>query len=216
MAKNKRRSSVHKIEIPYSFRCESCLQDSGELLFVLTIANAAQKNTIKAKGAPKAKLTREENVRKNVAGEVAMTMRNAYDQGIYPPGVRDICPHCKSTQSWALAGLKSRRYLGFAVLVCMGVLGGLYVLANPEGALKLNMAQRGIIAALVFVVLSLLGLISLIVNNTKIRRRTKHLPFATDARRGERAKADERVAASTPTVDWERALEYVSSLGNSI
>lgn len=107
-----------KVEVPYSFQCESCGKDSGPLKAVLIGTEATDNSNFKTLSQD-----REDKLRKRahefLVRKVKDTYRDTEEKKIFPTEFRDQCPHCQKPQSWAVSGLKKKMFDN--PIACVGV-----------------------------------------------------------------------------------------------
>lgn len=88
--KHKKTMSV---DVPYSFRCEQCMQESRTLK--ATIQAKAELNSNFKKLNEKKQQKLDEMARANLVGEVKSAYQNAVEKQIYVAAFKDQCPHCQ-------------------------------------------------------------------------------------------------------------------------
>lgn len=181
--KHKRRESI---DVPYSFRCEQCMQDSGPL--TATISAEAELNS-NFKNLNEKKQEQLRNMaHKNLVHEVKEAHKNAEEKQIYVKAFKDECPHCHKPQSWAISGAKNDMFNTPIVCVILGLIigAGCYFFSGVENAMTLAIGA--------FAVCCVIGLVVLVVNMAKIGSKKKQTSTAAQQ--------------FTPVIEW-RAVQNI-------
>lgn len=104
-------------ELPYSFQCEQCGQESGTRRVTVT-GEAEEKNFRKQlNDAEEDRL--HEKAHADLVVKVSEIYKSVTEKQIIPTDFSDKCPHCQKPQSWALAGLKKKMFEN--PIVCLAV-----------------------------------------------------------------------------------------------
>lgn len=159
------------IDVPYSFKCEQCMKDSGMLIATITAQAEINSNFKKLEDKKVEKLN--EMAHTNLVREVKNAQRNANEKHIYAKSFKDECPYCRKPQSWALGAMKKDMFSTPIVCVILGLIvaAGCYLFREEAGV---NMTVVIAVAAIGLAA----GLISLIVNIIKIGAKKKQVSTA--------------------------------------
>lgn len=110
-----RHKKTESIDVPYSFKCEQCMQDSGPLKATIKGMEAevnSNSGTLNANNQQK--LNNKAHV--NLVNAVRAAHYNATEKQM------DECPHCHKPQSWAVSGLKDDMFGTPAVCFFVGLI----------------------------------------------------------------------------------------------
>lgn len=119
-----------KVEVPYSFQCEHCGQDSGILSAVIAGAEAETPSYMKTISAEREKKLCMK-AHKYLVREIKSIHRKTEEKKIFPNNFSGQCPHCKKKQSWTVSGLMEDRFVNSIVALGLGVFfGGFVVLGH--------------------------------------------------------------------------------------
>ncbi|MEY8322709.1 hypothetical protein AALB47_02185 [Lachnospiraceae bacterium 54-11] len=100
-----RHHKRESIDVPYSFRCEQCMQDSGPLNATISGMQAEVNSNFKNLNEKNQKKL-DEMAHRNLVNEVKEAYQKATEKQIYVKAFKDECPHCHKPQSWAVSGAK--------------------------------------------------------------------------------------------------------------
>ena len=167
-----KHKKTESIKVPYSFRCEQCMKDSGPLMATISGMEATVNSNYKELEYNKQQ-TLNEQAHKNLVRAVKDAHTNATQKQIYSKDFKDECPNCHKPQSWAVSGLKDDMFSTPIVLIIVGIIAaaGCYFFSGVD-----NPMTVAIIAGAIFVVLAA-G--SLILNIIKIASKTKKTSTAS-------------------------------------
>ncbi len=183
--KHKRTESI---EVPYSFRCEQCMKDSGPL--TATISAQAEMNSNFKNLNEKKQEKLNEMAHANLVREVKEARSNAEEKQIYSKAFKDECPHCHKPQSWAVSAMKNDMFSTpiVALIVAAIFAAGCYFFSGVENNLQvaIGVAAAGLVAAL----------ISLAVNMVKISSKKKRTSSA--------------IQQNTPVIRWDAVRDILS------
>lgn len=181
--KHKRRESI---DVPYSFRCEQCMQDSGPLNATIT-AEAEINSNFKSLSEKKQEQLRD-MAHKNLVHEVREAHKKAEEKQIFVKAFKDECPHCHKPQSWAISGAKNEMFNTPIVCVILGLIIGAccYFFSGLENAMTLAIGA--------FAICCVIGLVVLVVNMVKIGSKKKQTSTAAQQ--------------FTPVIEW-RAVQNI-------
>ena len=116
-----KHTKTETIEVPYSFRCEQCLKNSGMLQATISGAQAEINSNFKKLDDMKQQKL-EDMAHTNLVKAVKGAYTDATEKQLYSKAFRDECPHCHKPQSWAVSGLKKERYSTPLVCLILGVI----------------------------------------------------------------------------------------------
>lgn len=88
--KHKKKESV---DVPYSFRCEQCMKDSGTLKATISGMEAEMNSNFKSLNDKNQKKL-DEIAHKYLVREVKEVYQNATEKQIYAKAFKDECPYC--------------------------------------------------------------------------------------------------------------------------
>lgn len=177
---HKRTESVN---LPYFFRCEQCMQDSGFL--TATVTGWATKDTIFKEISQK----QDEKVRQKAHKHLVKLLKSIQKDFVEKQRVDtvfgDECPHCHKHQSWGISGMKREMFTMPAAFLIFGAfLSAVYLKFEEDKAV-----------ALIFMAICVLGaIISLIWNIIKIKQKMEGM--------------DPNRPQSLPVIAWE-AVQYL-------
>lgn len=184
-----KHTKTETIEVPYSFRCEQCMKDSGPLKATISGARAEiNSNFKKLDDRKQHKL--EETAHINLVKEVKDAYADATEKQIYSKVFNDECPHCHKPQSWAIEGLKKERYSAPIVCLILGVILGIgcYFCVETENNLAIALAAAGICL--------LLAIGSFIFNSIKIANKQR--------------KTSNSLHKNLPVIEWSAAQNILN------
>ena len=172
-------------EVPYSFRCEHCMQDSGLLRAVITGPAAEKNSNYNVLTQPEIEKL-EKKAHENLIRQVRQIHDNATQKHIYSADFKDTCPHCKKPQSWAVSGMQKNMYSTPIISIVVGIIvsGLCYVYTIVE---QVDFGFPVIPIIMGIAVVCALG--SLMINMAKISAKKKATSAVTQK--------------NLPTIDWE-------------
>lgn len=167
-----RHTKTETVDVPYSFRCEHCMKDSGPLKATIAGMEAEINSNYKELEYNKQQKLNEQ-AHKNLVREVKEAYQNATEKHIFNKAFKDECPHCHKPQSWAVSGIKNKLFENSIVSLIVGVIValGCYFFSGVDNAVTIAAAAFGIsvIAAIVF----------FLVNLTKMNSKKKQTASVT-------------------------------------
>lgn len=172
---------TESIKVPYSFRCEQCMKESGPLTATISgmeaTINSNFKNLDEKREQKLGKMAHE-----NLVSAVKEAHQNATGKNIYVKAFIDECPHCHKPQSWAVSGLKNDMFSTPIVCVILGIIlgAGCYFFADVENSLTIAIAAAGICFVLAIGIL--------LLNVIKVSSKKKQTSTATQK--------------NTPVIEW--------------
>lgn len=120
---------VEDTNIPYNFQCESCMKNSGNLKAHIVGNEAIYNSNFKTISADR-ELKLQEEAHTNLVNKVKEVYKDVKEKEIYSTDFKDECPHCHKPQSWAVSGLKKKRFdtpiaiLGVGIIIfVIGLIG---------------------------------------------------------------------------------------------
>lgn len=176
-----RHRKSESIKVPYSFRCEQCMKESGPLVATISGMEAEINSNFKNLDDKKAQKL-DKMAHDKLVSAVQEAHRNATEKNIYSKAFKDECPHCHKPQSWAVSGIKNEMFSTPIVCVILGIIigAGCYFFANVENSLMIAIIAAGICFAV--------GAGSLLWNIIKISSKKKQTSTATQK--------------NTPVIEW--------------
>ena len=186
-----RHTKTESVEVPYSFRCEQCMKDSGTLKATITGMEAEMNSNFKTLNDKNQKKL-DEIAHTYLVREVKEVHRNATEKNIYSKVFKDECPYCHKPQSWAISGAKDDMFGTPIVCVILGIIigGGCYFFSGVENNLTIALVAAGICLAL--------AAGSLILNIIKIQNKKKQTATV--------------VQKNVPVIEWE-AVDHILGEG---
>ena len=182
-----RHRKTESVDVPYSFRCEQCMKDSGTLKATISGMEAEMNGNFKTLNDKNQKKL-DEIAHGYLVREVKEVHRNATQKQIYAKAFKDECPHCHKPQSWAISGAKDDMFSTPIVCVILGIIigAGCYFFSGVENNLTIALVAAGIC----FVI----GAGSLILNIVKIQNKKKQTATV--------------VQKNVPVIEWD-AVDYL-------
>ncbi len=160
---------TESVKLPYSFRCEQCMSDSG--ILNATITGSAVKDTIIKELSQKD----EEKLRRRAHEDLVRTLKklqeNTAQKQVFPTIFSDECPHCHKPQSWGVSGTKEGWYVGPLFFLICGIIVAAVSLMGKE-PWEINYENIPL-AVGIAAVGAAAGVISLIWNIYKINKKKK-------------------------------------------
>lgn len=184
-----RHRKTESVDVPYSFRCEQCMKDSGTLKATITGMEAEMNSNFKTLNEKNQKKL-DELAHDKLVREVKEVHRNATEKQIYSKVFKDECPYCHKPQSWAISGAKNDMFGTPIVCVILAIIlgAGCYFFSGVENNLTIAIAAAGICLAV--------GAGSLILNIIKIQNKKKQTAMV--------------VQKNLPVIEWDE-VQYLLS-----
>ncbi|MCI9298686.1 MAG: hypothetical protein HFI10_14775 [Lachnospiraceae bacterium] len=152
-----KHKKTETIDVPYSFKCEQCMKDSGKLTAVIKGMEAEVNSNYRELEYNKQQQLNE-MAHKNLVREVKDSYKNATEKNIFNTAFKDECPHCHKPQSWAVSGIKNKLFENSIVSLIVGLIvaAGCYFFSGVDNALQIAIGAFGIsvVAAIVFFLVS--------------------------------------------------------------
>ena len=167
-----KHTKTESIDVPYSFRCEQCLKESGTLKATIHGPEAEFNSNFK-----EINYDRQEKLAKkayeNLVKKVKETYKDATEKQIYSTEFKDECPFCHKPQSWAVSGLKKDMFTTPIVCAVIGLIlaAGCYFFAEVDNNLAVALAVAAVFLAAAVVIF--------IVNLVKIGSKMKKTSSST-------------------------------------
>ncbi len=153
-----RHKKTETIDVPYSFKCEQCMKDSGPLKATIKGMEAEINSNYRDLEYNKQQKLNE-MAHKNLVSEVKGAYKNATEKNIFSKAFKDECPHCHKPQSWAVSGIKDDMFGNSIVSLIVGLIvaAGCYFFSGVENAMTIAIAAFGIsvVVAVVFLVVNI-------------------------------------------------------------
>lgn len=172
---------TESIDVPYSFRCEQCMKESGTLTATISGTEATlNSNFNKLSDKQQEKLNEMAHI--HLVSAVKEAYHDATEKQIYVKAFKDECPHCHKPQSWAVNGMKKELFSTPIICVILGLIigAGCYFFAGVENSLTIALIAAGICFAI--------GAGSLILNLIKIGNKKK--------------RTSGSIQKNTPVIEW--------------
>lgn len=167
-----KHKKTETIDVPYSFKCEQCMKDSGPLKATIKGMEAEVNSNYKDLEYNKQQ-NLNEMAHKNLVSEVKGAYKNATEKNIFHKAFRDECPHCHKPQSWAVSGIKDDMFGNSIVSLIVGLIvaAGCYFFSGVENAMMIAIAAFGISVAV--------AVVFLVVNIAKLSSKKKQTANVT-------------------------------------
>lgn len=158
MATYYKHTKIESIDVPYSFRCEQCMKDSGPLKATIKGVEADLNTNFKGLN-DKQQQKLDEMAHRNLVIAVKDAYRNATEKQIFDKAFQDECPLCHKPQSWAVSGLKNDMFGSSIVSLIVGLIvaAGCYFFSGVDNALQIAIGAFviSVVIALGFLVFNL-------------------------------------------------------------
>lgn len=185
-----RHTRTESVDLPYSFRCEQCMQDSGSRKVTVTGTGTENSNFKELSDKRDEKL--RESAHKDLVKTLKALHEDATEKQVISTIFSDECPHCHKPQSWGVTGMKKKMYEAPITIFCVGIFISLIgLLAQKFGEMEdittpiiVGIAAVGTVAAI----------ISLIWNVVKINMKIK--------------KTATGMQKNLPIIEWE-SVQYL-------
>lgn len=161
-----RHRKSESINVPYSFKCEQCMKDSGPLSATI-VGMEAEINSNYRELEYNKQQKLNEMAHKNLVRDAKEAYKNATEKQIFVKAFKDECPYCHKPQSWAVSGLKNDMFGNSIVSLIVGLIvaAGCYFFSGVDNAMQIAIAAFGI-SVVVAVIL-------LVVNIAKVSSKKK-------------------------------------------
>ena len=116
-----RHRKTETIKVPYSFRCEQCMKDSGQLVATISGIEAEINSNYKELEYNKQQILNEQ-AHKNLVQKIHTIHSDATQKHIFSKEFTDTCPHCQKPQSWAVSGMQKNMFETPVILLIVGVI----------------------------------------------------------------------------------------------
>ena len=140
-----KHTKTESIDVPYSFRCEQCMQESGRLKATISGAEATINSNFKQLNE-KNQEKLNELAHTYLVKAVKEAYRNVTEKQIYCTDFKDQCPHCKKPQTWAVSGAKQGMFTTPIAFVVVGLIlsVGAYFFSGVDNSLTVALIIGGI------------------------------------------------------------------------
>lgn len=116
-----KHTRTESAKVPYSFRCEQCMKESGTLQATI-VGTEATHNSMSRNLSQKEESKLQEQAFQNLKNTLQEAYENAEGKHIYNVAFKDTCPHCGKPQSWAVANLKNKLFENSIVSIIVGLI----------------------------------------------------------------------------------------------
>lgn len=116
-----KHTRVQDANIPYSFKCENCAEESGELKAHIVGNEAVYNSNFKTIKEDRVKKL-EQEAHDNLLKKINQVHKDVTEKNIYCTDFKDKCPHCGKPQSWGVSGLKKERFDTPLVIFILGII----------------------------------------------------------------------------------------------
>lgn len=168
-----KHTRTESAKVPYSFRCEQCMKDSGVRQATIT-GNEAVHNSISRSLSQKEETKLQEEAFQKLKNSLQEAYENAEKKHIYHPAFNDTCPHCGKPQSWAVANLKNKLFENSIVSIIVGLIfsvGSYFYIKSEPGRFEESW-QLGVPIGIMGVAVAI-AVILLVVNMVKMSSKKK-------------------------------------------
>lgn len=140
-----RHRKTESVDVPYSFRCEQCMADSGSLKATIKGMEAEINSNFRDLDYNKQQKL-DAKAHTNLVAAVKTAHINATQKQIYDKSFKDECPHCHKPQSWAVSGLKDDMFGTPIVCIIVGLIvaAGCYFFSGVDNNLQIAIVVGGI------------------------------------------------------------------------
>lgn len=176
---------TESVKLPYSFRCEHCMSDSGPLL--ATVTGSGTKNSImKDVNETDEKKMREE-AHKDLVRTLKRLHKDIVEKQVFTAIFTDECPHCHKPQSWGISIAKEGMIAGPLAFLIFGIfLGGVGAILQKTG--DVDYMTPPVVAGVVALG-AIAAAVNLVWNMIKVNKKKKMLSTA--------------VQKNLPVIEWE-------------
>lgn len=181
-----KHKKTETIKVPYSFRCEQCMKDSGSLQATIYGMQAEMNSNFKNLDDKKQQKL-EDMAHKNLVKAVKEAYKDATEKQIYSKAFKDECPHCNQPQSWAVSGIKKECYSTPIACLIVGVILGIGCYFSQNN-LALALAAVGICL--------ILAICSFIFNSIKIANKQR--------------KTSDSLQKNLPVIEWNAVQDILN------
>jgi hypothetical protein len=169
-----KHTRTESAKVPYSFRCEQCMKDSGTRQATI-VGNEAIHNSMSRSISQKEEAKMQEEAFQKLKNALQEAYENAEGKHIYAKEFNDICPHCGKPQSWAVANLKDKLFENSIVSVIVGLIfavGSYFYIKSEPGRFEESW-QLGVpigimaVAVLIAILLFAINMVKMSSKNKK-------------------------------------------------
>ena len=132
-------------DVPFTFRCEQCMKESGTLKATISGMEAEINSNYKTLDDKKQNKLNE-MAHNNLVSAVKEAYSNATGKHIFVKAFKDECPHCHKPQTWGISGIQNDMFGTPIVCVILGIIlgAGCYFFSGVENNLMIAVAAAGI------------------------------------------------------------------------
>lgn len=121
---------TESVKIPYSFRCEQCMNDSGVMW--ATVGGYGTKNSIFKEVSKKSEEKMRKEAHKDLVRRVKRLQRDIVEKQAFTEIFTDECPHCHKPQSWGISILKDGMIAAPLAYLIVGIFFGVVALIGQK------------------------------------------------------------------------------------
>lgn len=187
-----KHTRTESAKVPYSFRCEHCMKDSGLQVAEITGSEATHNSNFKVLTLQETEKL-EKQAHKNLVQKMQTVHNDATQKHIFSKEFKDTCPHCQKPQSWAVSGMQKNMFETPIVILIVGIIIGvityIYTVYEETGwGIMPTCAVIGVTVAA--------ALLSLLINLAKIGAKKKATASVTQK--------------NLPDIDWSPVQQLLS------
>ena len=116
-----KHTRTESAKVPYSFRCEHGMKDSGQQIADITGPEATHNSNFKVLTLQETEKL-EKQAHKNLVQKIHTIHSDATQKHIFSKEFTDTCPHCQKPQSWAVSGMQKNMFETPVILLIVGVI----------------------------------------------------------------------------------------------
>lgn len=167
-----KHTKIERVDVPYSFRCEQCMQDSGPLRATIAGTEAVLNTNFKGLN-DKQQQKLDEMAHRNLVWAVQDAYKNTTEKQIFDKAFKDECPLCHKPQSWAVSGLKNDMFTNSIVSLIVGLIvaAGCYFFAGVDNAHQIAFGLFGVSVVV--------AVICFLINLAKVNKKKKQTSAVT-------------------------------------
>lgn len=179
---------TESVKLPYSFKCEHCMNDSG--LMWATVTGSGTKDSHFKEVSEKSEEKMRKAAHKDLVRVIKRLQKDIVQKQEYTEIFTYECPHCGKPQSWGISIVKAEMFAGPLVFFLFGIFMGVGAFFTQEKGdswripVSVGLMAAGAIAAVVF----------LAWNINKVNKEKKIMDMA--------------VQKNLPVIQWE-AVQYL-------
>lgn len=180
---------TESVKIPYSFRCEQCMNDSGVMW--ATVGGYGTKNSIFKEVGPQSEEKMRKEAHKDLVRRIKRLHKDIVEKQAYTEIFTDECPHCHKPQSWGISIAKDGMIAVPLVYLVMGIFFGVVILIGQKDDLDYITIS---IAVGIMALGAVATVVSLLRNISKVNKKKKI--------------TDTAMQKNLPVIKWE-TVQYL-------